>query len=256
MIFLANIGNTNLTYGLYNTNFIASERYPMTDLAEQHSIYNLCLSLIKKLHISMDKIDGVVLSSVVPEKTQLFMDAFRNIFSMEPMLITAETVWGIDRSEYSGILGSDRLLCCKAALKNYHPPLIVIDCGTATTINVIDKLGAFIGGAILPGVMTGIQALTAGTSLLKPIAITDPKNVIGKNTAECMLSGAVYGTAAQLEGLVIRIQRELESNAPVILTGGNAEAVISYCSIPLQLESDLLLQGLAMLYEEGTQKSE
>ncbi len=255
MILLANIGNTNLTYGLYHTSMLTTERFPIMNLSEQHRIEKLCLSLMEKFHMSVDQIEGVALSSVVPEKTPLFAEVFRRFFSIEPMLISAETVWGFDHSEYSGILGSDRLLGCKAAFKKYYPPFLVVDCGTATTINVINQSGAFAGGVILPGVMTGLQALVTRTSLLKQITITRPKSVIGRNTEECMLSGAVFGTAAQIEGLVQRIQRELKTDATVILTGGNSEAVISHCTIPIQHEPDLLLEGLAMIYEESNSKS-
>jgi pantothenate kinase type III len=99
MIFLANIGNTNLTYGLYHTSMIATERFPIMNLSEQHCIEKLCLSLMEKFHLSIDQIEGVVLSSVVPEKTPLFVDVFKHVFSIEPTLISDRTVWGFDRSE-------------------------------------------------------------------------------------------------------------------------------------------------------------
>ncbi len=250
MILLANIGNTNLTYGIYHTKMIATERFPMIALSDRHCIEKLCLSLMEKFHLSMEQMEGVALSSVVPEKTPLFMEVLQHFFSIEPILISDSTDWGLDRSEYSGILGSDRLLCCKAALKKYQPPFIVVDYGTATTMNVINQSGAFAGGVILPGVMTGMQALAARTSQLNTVALTNPKNVIGKNTTECMLSGAIYGTAALIEGLVRRIQDELEADTPVILTGGNSEAIIPYCTLPFQYEPVLLLEGLAMIYTE------
>ncbi len=250
MIFLANIGNTNLTYGIHHTQIIASDRYPITELSDQHCIEELYLSLMKKSNITTEQIEGVVLSSVVPEKTSYFTEALKKFLSIEPTVITDQTAWGFDRSEYTGLLGADRLLCCKAALKKYQPPLIVIDCGTATTINVINQAGAFIGGVILPGVMTGMQALGTRTSLLQPIEITCPNNIIGKNTAECILSGAIFGTAAQIEGLVSRIVCELGAKATIIITGGNSEAIIPHCTMALQHEPDLLLEGLAIIYED------
>jgi type III pantothenate kinase len=250
MILLVNIGNTNLTYGIHHTNIIASERYPITDLPDQNCIENLYLSLMKRFHVSTEQIEGVVLSSVVPEKTTYFVDVLRQFLSIEPTVISDRTAWGFDRSEYFGLLGVDRLLCCKAALQKYQPPLIVIDCGTATTINVINKAGDFAGGVILPGVVTGMQALSTQTSLLQSIEITNPKNVIGKNTAECMLSGAIYGHTAQIEGLTARIAGELGTKAAVIITGGNSEAIIPHCNIALKHEPDLLLEGLAIIYEE------
>ena len=250
MIFLANIGNTNLTYGLFHQKIIASERFPIQDLSEQQDIENLCRSLMKKRRLSPGQIEGSVLSSVVPEKTPLLLEAVRNSFSREPLLISDKTAWGFDRSAYSGILGTDRLLCCQAAIKKYKPPFIVVDCGTATTLNVIDQTGAFRGGVILPGILTGMKALASEASLLHLVPFSRPESVIGKNTTECILSGATYGTASLLEGLVMRIRQELGTDVSVILTGGNSEMLIPYCTLPLHFEPDLLLEGLAIQYTE------
>lgn len=248
MILLFNIGNTNLTYGLFHHNIITLERFPIAGLSEQEDIKKLCYALLKKNELSIGQIKGSVLSSVVPEKTRLLRKTLKSFLSIEPLYISGDTEWGFDFSAYSGVPGTDRLLCCKSALAKYEPPFIVIDCGTATTLNVIEKSGAFIGGVILPGVLTGIQALTEKTSLLQPITISAPNSVIGKNTAECMLSGAVFGTAAQLEGLVMSIQWEMNKEVGVIITGGNAKVIIPYLSFPVNYEPDLLLEGLVMQY--------
>jgi type III pantothenate kinase len=121
-------------------------------------------------------------------------------------------------------------------------------------MNVIEKSGAFIGGVILPGVITGMQAIASKTSLLQPITITKPTSVIGKNTAECMLSGVLYGSAAQLEGLVRRIRQEIEEEMNVIITGGNGNTIIPYLSITSHYEPNLLLEGLVMQYRNHQQK--
>jgi type III pantothenate kinase len=250
MIFLANIGNTNLTCGFYDREIIVSERYPIADLVDEAGIERLCRTLPEKFQLPSGQIKGAVLSSVVPDKTPLLMEAVRSSFSLEPYLISEETAWKFDCSAYTGTLGTDRLLCCQAALSKYAPPFVVIDCGTATTLNVIDASGAFIGGVILPGAVMGIQALAAKTALLHTVSVSAPESVIGKNTAECMLSGAIYGTAAQLEGLVARIQRELKQDVAVILTGGNAGAILPYTCFPLRYEPNLLLEGLADKFKE------
>ncbi|MGB8451664.1 MAG: type III pantothenate kinase [Anaerocolumna sp.] len=252
MIFLANIGNTNLSYGLFHQKIVASEYFPIIDLLTQRDIENLCHSLLKKYQLSPGQIKGAVLSSVVPGKTPMLIKAVKNSFALEPLLISDNTDWSFDYSAYSGLLGTDRLLVCQAAMKKYKPPFIAIDCGTASTLNVIDQAGSFLGGIILPGVLTGLQALTAKTSQLNPVSFSHPKSVIGKNTAECMLSGATYGTAALLEGLVLRIQEELDTDdVSVIITGGNSETIIPHCTLPLHYEPELLLEGLALKYLEN-----
>lgn len=251
MILLASIGNTNLTYGLFEQGLIVSERFPIADLPGQSDFDRLFRSLLEKYLPARRRLEGAALSSVVPEKTPLLLRSVQSVVFPEPLLISERTSWTFDRSAYTGVLGTDRLLCCQAALQKYRPPLVAIDCGTATTLNVVDQSGSFVGGVILPGVLTGIQAVAARAALLAPISsVSRPGSVIGKNTAECMLSGAVYGAAAQLEGLVARIGRALRQEAAVILTGGNAEAILPYLSLPLHFEPDLLLEGLAQKYEE------
>lgn len=254
MILLFNIGNTNLTYGIYHQEIINLDRYPIEALIEQGDIKKLCGELLKRNELSFEQIQGIVLSSVVPEKTSLLLVTLKSCFSIEPLFISDETKWGFDCSSYSGTLGTDRLLCCQGALIKYKPPFIVIDCGTATTMNVIDKSGAFIGGVILPGVITGMQAIASRTSLLQSITITKPKSVIGRNTAECMLSGVLYGSAAQLEGLVKRIRQEIEEEMSVIITGGNGNVIIPYLTIPSHYEPNLLLEGLVMQYRNNQQE--
>lgn len=254
MIFLASIGNTNLTYGLFNQEIIATERFPTQKLSDQHCIEDIYFSLLSKHGLENGQIKGTVVSSVVPEKTSLLLNTLQKITLSAPLFVSARTDWEFDFSAYLGVIGTDRLLCCSAALKKYKPPLIVIDFGTATTVNVINSSGAFIGGVILPGVSTGLQALTANTSLLHSVPFSHPKSVIGKNTAECMLSGATYGTAALIEGLVNRIQQELNILTPIIVTGGNADVVIPYCDLELHIEPNLLLEGLASQHMDGLNK--
>jgi type III pantothenate kinase len=250
MILLFNIGNTNLMYGLFHQKIITMERFPIAELSEQRDFTKLCYELLQRYELSPGQIKGSVLASVVPGKTPLLRKALKSLFSSEPLFVSEESEWGFDHTAYTGILGTDRMLCCQGALAKYQPPFIVVDCGTATTLNVVEKSGAFIGGVILPGILTGIQALTSKTSLLQPISISEPNSVIGKNTAECMLSGAVFGAAAQLEGLVMRIQREMNREASVIITGGNAKVIIPHLRFQSHYEPDLLLQGLVIQYKK------
>ncbi|WP_277668729.1 type III pantothenate kinase [Caproiciproducens galactitolivorans] len=246
MIFLANIGNTNVNYGLYEKRILASGYFPIHLLSCERRALALFRSLLRKCRVSREEVEGTVISSVVPEKNAIILNAAEKISQTEPVLISSQTGWEFDTSAYSGVLGTDRLLCCSAALQKYKPPFVVVDFGTATTLNVIDSSGTFAGGVILPGVRTGLRALAASTSQLHEIPFFGPKSAIGKNTAECMLSGATFGTAAMLEGLVRRIEKELGANADVIVTGGNAKAIIPYCELEARYEPELLLEGLAI----------
>ena len=245
MIFLANIGNTNITYGFYREKITASDFCPARKLLSQRDFECFFNSAIKKYGLTASQIAGAVISSVVPQKTQMLLSTVRKNISSEPLFISKQTNWEFDTSSYSGILGTDRLLCCLAAMKKYQPPFIVVDFGTATTINVIDRSGSFTGGVILPGVLTGLQALTEKTSQIDFECLFSPKSVIGKSTNECLMAGATYGTAAMIEGLIKRIEHELGDIANVIVTGGNAKKVMPYFDFKINYEPNLLLEGLA-----------
>ena len=126
--------------------------------------------------------------------------------------------------------------------------------GTATTISVIDENSNFLGGAIVPGVAVSLNALARGTSQLPSVPIEAPKHCIGTNTISSMQSGAVYGTAAMIDGMIDRIEDELGSTATVVATGGISKRIVPYCRHTIILDEDLLLRGLAIIYEENKQK--
>ena len=138
-----------------------------------------------------------------------------------------------------------------AALHSHKPPLIVVDMGTATTISVIDGAGRFLGGAIAPGVKLSLNALSGGTSLLPHISLDAPKKCIGTNTIACMQSGSIFGTAAMLDGMIDRMEKELGCPATVVATGGLAGSVIPCCSHEIVYDENLLLEGLAVLWEKN-----
>ncbi|NLJ31738.1 MAG: type III pantothenate kinase, partial [Clostridiales bacterium] len=224
---------------------VASGYHPAGRLSCEEDALCLFRRFLRDSGAAADEIEGVVLASVVPEKTLMIRDAAARAFCAEPVLISGRTNWEFDTSAYSGVLGTDRLLCCSAALRKYTPPLIVVDFGTATTLNIINADGAFAGGVILPGITTGLRALAAGTSQLPDITFFELKSAIGTNTAECMLSGATFGAAFMLEGFRKRMEQELGAAATLVVTGGNAKNVIPYCNFEFHYEPELLLEGLA-----------
>ena len=150
--------------------------------------------------------------------------------------------------------GADLVAAAAGALKLYAPPLIIIDMGTATTISVLNKQGSFIGGTIGPGVALGLAALSSGTSQLPNISLEAPAKVIGTNTVDSMRSGAVLGAAAMLDGMIERIEAELGQSATVIATGGIASSVCPLCRREILVNDDLLLTGLAAIFEKNRKK--
>ena len=139
-----------------------------------------------------------------------------------------------------------------AGIHNYPLPQIIIDMGTATTVSVIDREGNYRGGMILPGVVVSSDSLISRTAQLQKVAFEVPKNLIGRNTIDCMKSGILYGNAGALDGLIDRINAELDEPCTVIATGGLAGVITPLCRNKILLDDDLLLKGLLLLYNKNT----
>ena len=147
--------------------------------------------------------------------------------------------------------GSDIVAASVAAMAEFPLPVIVFDIGTATTITVVDKGNKYIGGAIVPGVALSMSALSAGTSLLHKVPIEAPKKCISTTTTESMQSGAVYGTAALLDGMIDRFEKELGCKASLVATGGIASKIVPHCTHKIVYDEDLLLRGLGIIYKKN-----
>jgi type III pantothenate kinase len=199
-------------------------------------------------------LQSCIISSVVPQKNMIITKALRRWSKDVPIRSVRESDKGrVDFSQYNGTLGEDRVVCCEAAAAAVKSgtPAIIIDLGTATTINVVDiKDGrcVFRGGAILTGVQTGLTALTKQTAQLPPISNFTNVPLIGGDTHGCLVSGAVFGTICMIEGYIKRIKKELEINPTVIITGGNAHKIIPHCHFPFTHDPSLLLEGLFLLH--------
>ena len=148
-------------------------------------------------------------------------------------------------------LGADLVAGAVGAISEYTLPCVVIDMGTASTISVIDKNGAYLGGVISAGVRLTLKALTENTAQLPAIDITAPKSVIGSNTVDCMKSGLIYGTASMLDGILDRIEDELGETPTVVATGGLSKDIIVHCKNEIIYNANLLLDGLREIYEKN-----
>jgi type III pantothenate kinase len=148
-------------------------------------------------------------------------------------------------------VGSDRIVIAVAALAEYQAPLILMDLGTATTIEVVEPENHYMGGIIFPGVKLSLDALTSRAAQLPGISLDKPKRVIGKNTVDCMRSGMLYGTAAMIDGLIERMEEELGHPSTLIATGGMAQFITPLCKHSIILEKDLLLKGLNIIYKKN-----
>ena len=209
-------------------------------------------SLLEFHHRPLDGFEGAIISSVVPQVTEKLVEAVRALLKLETLVVGPGIKTGINvRIDDPSTLGGDLLVGSVAAMEYYSLPAIVMDLGTATTIMVVDGKGAYRGGAILPGVLIGLEALASGTSLLPHIAIVPPEKAIGTNTVDAMRSGAVFGTAATLDGMIDRMEAELGEKCCLIATGGLASAIVPHCTHEIICDDDLLLRGLWALYQKN-----
>lgn len=253
MILAIDIGNTNIVVGCIDENEIYFTERLSTVRTKTELEYAVDLKTILDIyHIKKTEIEGCIISSVVPQITNIAKLAVEKILKKKVMVLGPGIKTGLNiLMDNPGQLGADLVADAVAASNNYPAPLIVIDMGTATTVSVLNDKKQYIGGMILPGVGLSLDALTSRASQLGGIGIEAPKHLIGKNTTECMKSGIIYSSAASLDGIVERIEEELGTEATVVATGGLAKKIIPYCKKKITLDEELLLKGLLIIYEKN-----
>ena len=257
MILAIDVGNTNIVIGCIDGGEILNVVRIHTDTRETEAEYTIKLKeIIYAYGMDLKSIDGAILSSVVPPVTEAIRRAVRQLTGLDCMVVGPGVRTGMNvRVDDPGTVAGDLIVGGVAAMHYYGTPAIVLDLGTATTATVIDRNGCFSGGAIMPGVKLSYGALAAGTSLLPEISITPPKKCIATNTVDCMRSGAVFGTAAMIDGLIDRMQAELGMPCKIVATGGLASSITPCCRHEIICDDDLLLRGMWYLYEKNQEKN-
>ena len=253
MILAIDIGNTNIVVGCIDdekTYFIERLSTVRTKTELEYAVD--LKTVLDIYHIKKTDIEGCIISSVVPQITDIARLAAEKILKKEVMVLGPGVKTGLNiMMDNPGQLGADMVADAVAGLASYPVPFIVIDMGTATTVSVVNDKKQYIGGMILPGVGVSLDALTSRASQLSGISIDAPKHIIGKNTIECMKSGVLYSNAAAMDGIVERIEEELGQRTTVIATGGLAKKIVSHCKREIILDEDLLLKGLRVIYEKN-----
>ena len=254
MILAVDIGNTNIVLGCIEGEEILFEARMATDLIKTSDQYCAELkNMLELFEVTPDKIDGTIVSSVVPPVLNSLKTAIRKLTGKSCMIVGPGIKTGLNiRMENPAEVGSDLIVAAVAAIAQYGAPLLLVDMGTATTITAIDKDGAFVGGCICPGVKISMEALTGRTAQLPGISLDRPQRAIGKNTRDSMRSGIMFGAAAMLDGLLDRMEEELGTSVKVIATGGISKFVIPLCRREMIYERSLMLKGLRLLYQRNT----
>ena len=253
MILAIDVGNTNIVVGCIDdrkTYFIErlSTNRTKTELEYAVDLKNV----LDIYHIKKTEIEGCIISSVVPQITNIVKLAAEKILKKNAIVLGPGVKTGLNiMMDNPGQLGADQVADAVAGISSYPVPLILIEMGTATTASVVNSKKQYVGGMILPGVGVSLDALTARASQLSGISIDAPRHVIGKNTIECMKSGVLYSNAAALDGIIDRIEEELGEKATVVATGGLAKKIVPHCKREIILDEELLLRGLLIIYEKN-----
>jgi type III pantothenate kinase len=253
MQLVVDAGNTNVVMAVHDGagwrgNWrIATEAQRTSD---EYAVW--LLALLGHAGLGRADINSAVIGTVVPAALYHLRRLCRDWFDVEPLIARSSLDWGFDiRMDNPEEVGADRLLNALAAHRRYHGPLVVIDFGTATTFDVVDKDGAYIGGIIAPGINLSIEALHRAAARLPRIGIGRPQSVIGRATVPAMQSGIFWGYVGMIEGLVARIQAEIQTRLKVIATGGLAPLLAEGTTVIERIDPDITLDGLRMLAERN-----
>ncbi|MCK6566602.1 MAG: type III pantothenate kinase [Chloroflexi bacterium] len=251
MLLTIDIGNTNLTLGLYEGGKLGAHWRLATDHNRMPDEYGLqFLGLLQNAGKTLKDIEGVSLASVVPPLTGRVIQACREYLKQEPLVVDAGVKTGIKvRYEDPKAVGADRICDAVAVMKLYGGPACVVDFGTATTFNAITKDGEYLGGAITAGINLAAEALYTRAAKLPRIDLQVPPSVIGRNTVHAMQSGLLFGYVSMVEGMVARFRAELGSDMKVVATGGLAETVAKETKVIGIIAPWLTLEGLRLIWE-------
>lgn len=253
MLLAIDIGNTNIVIGCFQNDDLFFKARIATDRTRTSDQYGVEIkNMMEAYGVQVSDIEDCIISSVVPPVFNSVRTGVIKVIGKQPMVVGPGLKTGLNiHVDVPSQVGSDRIVIAVAALAEYKAPLILMDMGTATTIEVVEPENQYLGGVIFPGVRVSLDALTSHAAQLPGISLDKPKHVIGKNTVDCMRSGTMYGTAAMIDGLVERMEAELGHKATLIATGGMAQFIIPLCKREIILDKNLLLKGLNILYKKN-----
>ncbi len=252
MLFTIDIGNSNIVFGLMKSKdeIVFTARTKTIKNGDKNYYYHTISKLFDENHINRDKIEGAILSSVVPEITQVVANAAGEIADTKTVVVNYQLETGIKIcTDYPEKVGNDLIVDAVCGVHEYDGDLIIFDMGTATTCSVIDRDKNYLGTIIIPGMAISAQALSSKASQLPRVPFQAPKHLIGKNTVESMQSGLIYANAAMMDGIIQRIEKEIGRKATVLATGGIASLIVPHCREKIIYDSDILTKGLWYIYQ-------
>ena len=253
MLLAIGVGNTNMVFGLYEGEYLRGTFRISTNAERTSDELGMQISQYYHFHgIDRSRTRAVIIASVVPPVMYTLINAIRKYLRVQPVIAGRDVDIGIEnRYANPREVGADRLVNAVSAVRKYGKPLVIVDIGTATTFDAIDAAGAYQGGAIFPGIKVAMEALFLKASKLPRVDIERPEHAIGKTTVQSMQSGAVRGYVGALSGIISDIRDELGGNARVVATGGMGRMMAEYCSLIDEVDPNLTLEGLRLIYENN-----
>lgn len=251
MLLTIDVGNTNITLGLHQGDELKHAWRLATAHERMPDEYGLqMLGLLEHAHSSPADIDGISMASVVPPLTRTFLQACRDYLHKDPLVVDAGVKTGVQvLVEEPKAVGADRVVDAAAVQALYGGPACVVDFGTATTFDAISAQGAYLGGAIAPGIGIAAEALFQRTAKLPRVELARPPSAIGRNTVHAMQSGLLYGYAGLVEGIVARFREALGERMKVIATGGLADLIDKETGVIEYTAPWLTLDGLRIIWD-------
>jgi type III pantothenate kinase len=253
MDLMVDIGNTHTVLGIFNDDTLKRHWRVTSQLSRtEDEIWVVIDSLFNLDKLDLKQIKGVCISSVVPELSRIYKRMIEKYLSIRPMYISPELNIGLNiLYQDPQSVGADRICNSVAGKRKFGSPLIVLDFGTATTFDCINKDGDYLGGVICPGIASAATILHRKAAKLPKIELMFPSHVIGKNTEESMQSGIMYGSVDLIEGLISRIKSELSGNPKVVATGGLAHTISKRTKAIDVVDENLNLEGIFQIYKQN-----
>jgi len=252
MLLVLDVGNTNTTMGVYEGDKLLQHWRLTSKKQTVDEIGYMMHGLLNAFSIDKCHITGAVYGSVVPPLDDIFIQGVENYIGVKCLKVTSRLVKGLKIAMRNATgIGADRLANAVAGIEKYGAPLIVVDLGTAITLDVVSQKSEYLGGTISPGMELGMEALFKGTAKLPKISLVPPAHYIGGNTIEALQSGIIHGTVGMVDALIAGVQKELGYECQVVATGGHSELFAKCSEFVTKSDPWLTLDGLKIIYDRN-----
>jgi len=253
MVFVIDVGNTNIVLGCYEDGALKFVSRMATDVSRMEDQYAIeILNILTLYKCTPNCVEGAIISSVVPPLTPILREALKKLLGCQVFVVNPELKTDlVIKIKQPSILGSDLICASVAAIRQFPLPCIIADLGTATKIMALDKDGAFLGCSIMPGVNISLEALSSRTAQLPQINLESVTEVIGTTSIDSMKSGIVFGTAGMIDGMIDRYQKILGDDVSLVATGGISNVIVPYCTHKIEINPTLVLDGLYEIYRKN-----